>query len=321
MITEKTVFILGAGASCPYGFPSGAQLRKEICFDFPDKYSRFLINVNSHDNLRVEGFRNFVEKFFKSSTKSIDLFLARNPNFAELGKYVIAFEMLNAEVNSHFNEQSKNDGKEDWLFYLFDRMTDTIKDKTQIKKFSENNISFITFNYDRSLEHFFFTSLRNSFDVPEYEVLNILRQLKIIHVYGSLAPLDWQDGKHGIQYGQKASECVLQNISQNLRTIYEEKQNPELNEVKSLIVGANKVFFLGFGYAEENMNILGLPQIIPLNSIVYGTGYGLEKKEIEKIYNGMWNGLKEHPETAAKNYFYKIEIENKHCLELLRNYL
>lgn len=31
MITENTIFILGAGASKPYGFPTGAELREQIC--------------------------------------------------------------------------------------------------------------------------------------------------------------------------------------------------------------------------------------------------------------------------------------------------
>ena len=42
MITEKPVFILGAGASCPYGFPSGAQLRENICLKFNDKFWKFI---------------------------------------------------------------------------------------------------------------------------------------------------------------------------------------------------------------------------------------------------------------------------------------
>ena len=34
MIMEKTVFILGAGASCPYGYPDGKKLRTEIIQNF-----------------------------------------------------------------------------------------------------------------------------------------------------------------------------------------------------------------------------------------------------------------------------------------------
>lgn len=35
MITEfNTVFILGAGASCPYGFPTAVGLKNFICKDY-----------------------------------------------------------------------------------------------------------------------------------------------------------------------------------------------------------------------------------------------------------------------------------------------
>jgi len=322
MITEKTVFILGAGASCPYGFPSGAQLREDIRFKFQDVYSRYAYRIWKREIEDVERpIVKFIDKFYNSTTKSIDLFMAGNPTLVETGKYIIAFEMLGAEQKSCFREESQIRAQ-DWYSYLFNRMRDTIKNKTEITKFTENNVSFITFNYDRSLEYFFYESLRNSFtEVPEQEIITILKQLKIIHVYGAIAPLDWQDGENGVKYRTQITESVLQKTSRNLRTIYEETQNPELLRACKLIEEATRIFFLGFGYAEENINILSLPRMIPLHSKVYGTGFGLEQGEIKKIYNGIWNGLKEHPETRGKRDYYEVVIENKHCLELLRNYL
>ena len=44
MIEEDTVFILGAGASCPYGFPDGKKLRSEI-------FDRFERDFNTYFNL------------------------------------------------------------------------------------------------------------------------------------------------------------------------------------------------------------------------------------------------------------------------------
>ena len=42
MIKTKTVFILGAGASCPYGFPLGTELRQEICQYYSADISNYL---------------------------------------------------------------------------------------------------------------------------------------------------------------------------------------------------------------------------------------------------------------------------------------
>ena len=37
MIIKPTVLILGAGASCPYGFPTGLQLKARICKSLNEK--------------------------------------------------------------------------------------------------------------------------------------------------------------------------------------------------------------------------------------------------------------------------------------------
>ena len=45
MIKTPTVFVLGAGASIPYGYPSGEKLREEICHELEDPshpYGRML---------------------------------------------------------------------------------------------------------------------------------------------------------------------------------------------------------------------------------------------------------------------------------------
>ena len=41
MITTPTVLILGAGASINYGFPSGLQLKAEICRDLKGKWGTY----------------------------------------------------------------------------------------------------------------------------------------------------------------------------------------------------------------------------------------------------------------------------------------
>ena len=211
MIDKKTVFILGAGASCPYGYPSGAQLRKEICLDFHSQYLSHLCATESNTHTRndkLENIEYFTKTFFNSSTKSIDLFLARNPQLAETGKYIIAFKVFDAEKKSHFREQSVQE--QDWYSYLFDRLTDGIIDRNTLPEFSRNNVSFITFNYDRSLEHFLYESLRNSFtEVPDHEIKKEFVKIKIIHVYGQIAPLKWQDSTEGIGYSPNFSDTVF----------------------------------------------------------------------------------------------------------------
>ena len=52
--------------------------------------------------------------------------------------------------------------------------------------FEDNPLSVITFNYDRSLEAFFFRALQNLFGLPPDAAEDRRRMIKIIHVYGDL---------------------------------------------------------------------------------------------------------------------------------------
>jgi len=44
MIKEKTVLILGAGASKPYGFPTGEELRREIIDNYVNDVITYIKN-------------------------------------------------------------------------------------------------------------------------------------------------------------------------------------------------------------------------------------------------------------------------------------
>ena len=71
MIHKPTVLVLGAGASMPYGYPSGSALRE------------MLVDQSTFDELIVGNLisRNdvggFCERFLYSGMNSIDAFLSR----------------------------------------------------------------------------------------------------------------------------------------------------------------------------------------------------------------------------------------------------
>jgi hypothetical protein len=349
VIDKRTVFVLGAGASCPYGYPSGTRLRELICFHggsfkggFLDSYLDYL-NKNSFDQSTKDTKMKEINKFiktFKSAGKSVDVFMANNPKFAPTGKYIIAFEIIRAERESCFGEDLKRKKEQledalqdmnrkkylrgfsgfqgdDWYSYFYDRITSGLIGKDALPDFSNDKISFITFNYDRSLEQFFYESLSGLFsEVKEERIVQTLKQLKILHVYGQIAPLKWQNPSDYADYKPKIDEPLLLNAVKNIRTIYEEKQNPELTEAHSLIKQSEQVFFLGFGYAPENMQVLALPSIIPETCLVYGTAFGANDKEVERIHKRIIDGDSTNSKAARRKV-----IEPTDCLELLRNYL
>ena len=287
--------------------------------------------------------RDFRKKFEDSSTKSIDLFMARNPKLAPVGKCIIAFEMFRAESRSLFRERVEwEQGRRkrfqefrslewflnykdfqggDWYSYFFDRLTTGITGIENLPDFSKGEITFITFNYDRSLEYFLYESFRNSFlDIQETQIIQCLKSLRILHVYGQIAPLKWQDSTQGVDYRPPINASLLHSASLNIRTIYEEQQNPELMAARDLISQADQIFFLGFGYAPENMEVLGLSGLIPAgNCCVYGTAFGWREKELIRVRNKIKDVLKAN-EIVFKHKE-RVVIESMDCLELLRNYL
>jgi hypothetical protein len=348
LINKKTVFVLGAGASCPYGYPSGSRLRELICFNqgFLQSYEQYLKNDMFSPSMREESTKKlseFIKAFDNSRLKSIDVFMANNPKLAPTGKYIVAYEVLRAEHQSLFGEEAKRIQEEramtsdsrsrrdhirgtpdfqggDWYSYLYNRLIEGLVGKDALPDFSNGNLAFITFNYDRSLEHFLYESLSNSFtEVSEAEIIKCLKKLKILHVYGQIAPLKWQSPDDYVDYKPQVDESLLNLAANNIRTIYEEKQNPELIESQNLLKQADKIFFLGFGYAPENMGVLGLPDIISTSREVYGTAFGAEKKESENIHSKIFSGIKPYV-TGYTNSSW-VKIEDMDCLKLLRNYL
>ena len=322
MIKEPTVFILGAGASYPYGYPTGQELREQICSSFVQDVNAYFAQEKRVDPCIATAFRNanlFTETFFNSSTKSIDLFLARNPEFMLLGKWAIIFRLFAAERESQFREYIK-DRNQDWYSYLFNRLTDDLVRTTDYERFSENNLSIITFNYDRSLEHFLYESISNSFSsIGRENLKEQLNKLGFVHIFGHLSGLKWQDIFGKFEYGKDINFINVQKVAENLKIIYEEKDNTQLQIAQDLVRKAKRIFFLGFGYAKENLEALNITQVIRDEQEIYGTALGFMPREIRQIQSIFLEAIRSKgTHGTVRN---DIMIEDLDCLGLLRKHL
>lgn len=329
MITVPTVIILGAGASKPYGYPTGKDLRLQICKESVGTKS-FHEKINDGSIPPSEGIK-FTKVFFKSDTRSIDLFLSRNRIFSDIGKIAIVHRILEAEKQSKFHEDiGKIYQEQNWYSYLFHRMTNELIMPDDYKKFGDNKISFITFNYDRSLEQFLYESIQNSFyestqEKSGYDILiKQLKRIPIFHVYRCIGRLPWQGGNY--EYG---FEYIFQNIlemKESIGVIHEETTS-EIKKMKEIIGNAKRIFFLGFGYAKENMEVLNIPRILR-GQTIYGTALDLTSREIDNIYES----FHKNPIYPVSTHFHeydrvvgrwgpKINIKDMDCVSLLKKYL
>jgi hypothetical protein len=285
MVTEDTVFILGAGASVPYGYPSGAELRLDICKRFVKRIiSLGQIHHYPEPEVKevIQKARPFCDAFFKSSTPSIDLFLARNTKFSEIGKMAILSSIFEAEKNSKFREDMDDKYKsQDWYSLLFRKMTEDFISPNSYRDFCENKVTFVTFNYDRSLEHFLFESLSNAFgSAPKDEIINQLRLINVFHVYGVIDKLAWQGGS--TEYKVNYSLATLKKMKDNVKLIHE-RIDLDSREMKRAMHNTKRFYILGFGYAEENLDVLGIRKLLDGDQKIYGTALGMTEKEISEI--------------------------------------
>jgi len=323
MIEEDTLFILGAGASFPYGFPTGIQLRELICKRFPAQLKDVLEATSSTPrnlSMSVDKAKRFSEEFSKSSTPSIDLFLSRRREFEDTGKKAISLFLLKAEKESVFNEDiSEGIRDSDWYSILYHRMTENITDMKDIEVFKRNKIKFITFNYDRSLEYYLSESLTHSFGLDHRSVTELMDSLTIIHVYGSLGEL-WSGGQSNvIMYGNQYEEVgneLINLVSTNIRTLYEGMSDAN-DPIVQMVRNARRIFFLGFGYAKENLEKMGIPDEISDANKIFGTAYGLTEKEIEDTRQETSRNFMTKP--SGKHSFPRIE--NTDSAGLLKKYL
>lgn len=319
MIKENTLFILGAGASVPYGFPTGKQLRYKICKEFPEDYMTLLgYNELAHpEKFSSDAFQNaqdFADTFFKSSTPSIDLFLARNQKYSEIGKKAISLNIWNAESKSKFREDV--DEKQDWYTYLYQRMTETFTESNDYNRLIQNEISFITFNYDRSLEYFLYESIVNSFtSIPRTRPpRGDIFPFSIHHVYGQLAKLPWQN-EYNLDYRSKLSLRIFNSIYDNIKVVYE-RTNDNIGKIREEISKGKRIFFLGFGFAKENLEVLNIPEIFTGEQQIYGTAFGMTEREMAIVKKTLGENFKIGVSGIANPI-----IEDMNCYELLRECL
>lgn len=276
MIETPTVFILGAGASIPYGYPSGEKLRDEICYELKDPshpYTRELLTHGFSEKEILE-FRN---NFYYSGLTSIDAFLEHRTEFIDIGKLTIARSLIPHENLDDLFETG--DGR--WYRYFYDRIN------TSFEEFDKNNFSVITFNYDRSFEQFLFTALKNTYGKSDELCASKLEKIPIVHVYGNLSDLDWQSSKGRPYKSDLYYEDFLKQSADSIKIIHEDIDEIEsFKEAHKLIENAKKIIFFGFSYNRINVKRLKIP---PTNGKrIVGTTYGLEKSEVNaarKLFN------------------------------------
>lgn len=276
MITRPTVLVLGAGASYPYGFPTARGLKDLICaaFSNPNTTGSRLLGDNS-DYSRDEFF-GFREAFLKSGQPSVDAFLERRPNFLGVGKFAIAYCLIPFEDESKLYQPDPGRGG-DWYEYL------SVKLNASFDEFEKNKLSVVTFNYDRSLEHFLLTSLVNLHGKPIEECAKKLAAIPIIHVYGQLGRTPYPLPESHYYRPDRERYANVVRAAAGITLLHE--STSELDAARKLLTEAERICFLGFSYHPLNLSRLKVEYSSPRT--VFGTVHGLIGGEITQVENDL----------------------------------
>jgi hypothetical protein len=319
MITKPTVFILGAGASFPYNYPLGKKLVQEVIDNLQNK--KALYQLCEGLEFKSQEINSFCSALRLSGDFAIDSFLERNAEFIELGKVLIVLSLFKRETTDILF--SDGDGK--WYGDLVNELK-----SPSIKDFN-NQVSFLTFNYDRSFDHYLFTSIKHSYGLSDSECTSIVKSIPIIHLHGQIGKLPWQD-EHGkgrpYQNTLKEIDIIIKSLTVNgesmnaatvssarhyikkisgqIKIIHEKEldREPGFNEAHKLLSEAEKIYFLGFGYNDENLRRLKIAElsnkidtktkagIITTKRIIDGTSCGIGEakiRHIQSVTNGRIN--------------------------------
>jgi hypothetical protein len=277
MITQNTLLVLGAGASIPYGFPSGAQLRNEILSSGGNYRWRQNLLALSFSEADIQRFR---ESFLKSQARSIDFFLQNQPEFLAIGKAAISAILLERELEGNLLESLPNQGH--WYRTLWDSLAigwDALE---------KNKLKIITFNYDRSLEYYLTMAMANLYGKSWDASLEKVDSLKIHHVYGSLGSLHpKRDPNKFVDFSGDLSSEKITRAAENISLARQGEPSDQRDFFSELYNWATRIFFLGFSYAPPNLEQIYVKELIASGAgstkFIAGTTVGMEGKERESL--------------------------------------
>ena len=283
LIGRKTVLVVGAGAVVPYGLPTGRELAFGISEGLKIKPgTNAKANHGFFDLVCSCGFdANSVAAFglelWQSGQPSVDAFLERRPQFLEVGKCAIAAKLLSFEEPDRFSRKEQIEDR--WYEYLFQKLSEGAP---TVDVFRENELSIVTFNYDRSLEFSLASFLSVSYGVSLREAASVMEDVPVYHVYGSLG--DFLD-ERPFKPTSEVKDIVragggIQIYSQD----WGEEERKNLEDVQVKISGAECIGFMGFGYLPVNVERIGAQLSNSMNErVIFGMGFGLGGAEVATV--------------------------------------
>jgi hypothetical protein len=309
MFRKKTLLVMGAGASWHYGYPTGAELVSEVrdlARALQRYYNkrmnwgfnlghmpRFMCGGENKGNVVHVGLENqFVKNIWREEIKLLDQFITRlensaplvidsflgwNPHFARLGRMLIAGALLKREADSNESSSTKEKigaswARERWVRHIVHKLLMPHPDEAF--GLLKNEISFVTFNYDLSLERELRRALSSTETVTVAEIDAFFEDDRILHMYGKLQSVQPNlnfsildkafDSPYATDALHEANELLdAWEVSSRLLKVIDQvdKHDDLISQIaQNRTRSADTLYFLGFGFDESNLRRLGFPK-------------------------------------------------------------
>ena len=326
---KSLVLVLGAGASNEVGFPLGSKLKgmvaDALAFSAREQQSQGG-DMDIRRCLDWEAAKEGVgeaSEFIRAAhsirkgmpqAPSIDNYIDSHRDdrrVAICGKLAIASCILKAERDSKlwfdpgnmYNtiRFENNVVESSW----FNKFFQIINDGCQASNIANRlaSVAIISFNYDRSVEHFLFHSLRNYYQMTREDAALAMRSLDIFHPYGTVGNLLWTGKDHLVDFGEHTDAKRLQAIAGGIKTFSEgtDAKDSDILTIRSVLEHANRIAFIGFAFHPLNMELLfprenvGSHERVSSQRSIFGTSLGLSDSDVEVVEGILFSRAKAHP--------------------------
>ncbi len=270
-MSKRTVFSLGAGASAPFGFPLGYQLKEKVKHA-AGQYSATFCRCDTSITPEV------AEKLWTlatlSSAETFDAILLNNPDLRTIGRYAIAAVMRPLE-NIH-----KVFPIRDWYKCLF----------TKLVAFPGDNLSWltiVTLNYERSLDLVLSRkAVTLECPLPQQDRITAkLQTVNIIHAHGSMGTL--QEVPYEMPRGVSEYQLNPEHLTPAAKGLWmvgtPMEENPEFQEAQSAICQAQTVYVIGSKYNRATFEALFWQSDPSRMEIVGTTGKSFDKTQKDAV--------------------------------------
>ena len=292
MFRRPTVFVIGAGASWHYGYPTGdglikltrhfaQSLRADVDrflklawfveLDYQKgRYGRQPNDGMTHHTRTKEECDEFINALDDFAPRSIDHFLSHKPALGDLGRMLIARALSEcwkkslerrpyqrSDDHSEYHHQSSDD----WVRFVFDILSSGFDDPKELLDATRNDVKFITFNYDRSLERRLVSALNSSDKIRGASIAEtFVSDERIVHVYGALREVTASNRKDDPEAVWNKAFIASQDIC--VIGGPDKQRHRELQaRAKEWIGRADDIFVLGYGFDRTNSALIGLDQL------------------------------------------------------------